>query len=516
MKKKILIGLIFLVGFLLADFVFAQDVQTIDTLQRQIKQLQEQIAMLQSKLTELQAKPQETFILTRTLSRGMSGSDIAQLQEFLKQLPDIYPERLVTGYFGSLTEAAVKKFQEKYGIESIGIVGPKTRQKLNELVTVAPTTPESTNKPKICYDGGLRDNCKQCECGIGYECQQDGSCSKRSSCGNKICEADETSGSCSADCAISLSDCISILKNGDSSDKLDLVFFSDGFTASELAHFVTDVVPTYSGIREGSKGILSFEPYKSAKEKFNIWAVPAVESLNCSPQYICHDNVNVETHSKIMAALSRCPFSFDQVVIVMHGRYSFIRGIIGGSFSYIDYGPGDSWFDYKDRASMRLTHEFSHTFAGLEDEYSKPSYIYDSASEDSRQVLGDKWTCDTTGCPKWCSGAPRYSYQEYAPECFGLNETDCKNKDNCAWVLDYLIEGSRLNPYYSGTFCISKRSEKDNGVGCMSETGCYQGCGPSNWWRSANQSIMSSNYDDDYGFSGYHQKIISKALSKYK
>lgn len=40
---------------------------------------------------------------------------------------------MVTGYFGPLTEAAVKRFQQKYGIEPIGIVGPKTRAVLNKL-----------------------------------------------------------------------------------------------------------------------------------------------------------------------------------------------------------------------------------------------------------------------------------------------------------------------------------------------------------------------------------------------
>ncbi|MBI3627574.1 MAG: fibronectin type III domain-containing protein [Candidatus Sungbacteria bacterium] len=47
----------------------------------------------------------------------------------------MYPEGLVTGYFGPLTEAAVKKLQEKQGIEAIGIVGPKTAIKINELLT---------------------------------------------------------------------------------------------------------------------------------------------------------------------------------------------------------------------------------------------------------------------------------------------------------------------------------------------------------------------------------------------
>lgn len=70
----------------------------------------------------------------KTLQRGMRGKDVKILQEFLKQSPEIYPQGLVTGYFGPLTEMAVKRLQKLQGIEPVGIVGPKTKAKLNELV----------------------------------------------------------------------------------------------------------------------------------------------------------------------------------------------------------------------------------------------------------------------------------------------------------------------------------------------------------------------------------------------
>ena len=92
---------------------------------------------------EIQSQPkpsiEKTEIrFTKTLWRSSRGDDVKRLQEFLKKSPDIYPEGLVTGYFGPLTEKAVKKLQEKYGIETVGIVGPKTRQKLNELFVTYP------------------------------------------------------------------------------------------------------------------------------------------------------------------------------------------------------------------------------------------------------------------------------------------------------------------------------------------------------------------------------------------
>ena len=71
--------------------------------------------------------------LTRSLSRGSSGDDVRKLQEFLSKDKEIYPNGLITGFFGSLTEVAVKKWQEKHGIESVGIVGPKTIAKLQDI-----------------------------------------------------------------------------------------------------------------------------------------------------------------------------------------------------------------------------------------------------------------------------------------------------------------------------------------------------------------------------------------------
>jgi uncharacterized protein YkwD len=68
-----------------------------------------------------------------TLRRGSRGNEVARLQEFLQRDRLIYPEGLVTGYFGVLTESAVMRFQKQYGIPRVGIVGPLTRRKLNDL-----------------------------------------------------------------------------------------------------------------------------------------------------------------------------------------------------------------------------------------------------------------------------------------------------------------------------------------------------------------------------------------------
>lgn len=64
------------------------------------------------------------FSFTKDLSYGNSNSDVIQLQKRLKVLPQ-------SGFFGSITLAAVRAYQTKNGLPSTGFVGPLTRAKLN-------------------------------------------------------------------------------------------------------------------------------------------------------------------------------------------------------------------------------------------------------------------------------------------------------------------------------------------------------------------------------------------------
>ncbi len=70
-------------------------------------------------------------MITQTLSVGSTGSEVTSLQTFLATDRSIYPQGLVTGYFGSLTKAAVTNFQIRNNIDAVGIVGPITRPVIN-------------------------------------------------------------------------------------------------------------------------------------------------------------------------------------------------------------------------------------------------------------------------------------------------------------------------------------------------------------------------------------------------
>ena len=69
--------------------------------------------------------------LYRQLDLGMSGSDVGVLQSFLAKDVTIYPQGLVTSYFGSLTKSAVSNFQARNGLDTVGRVGPLTLVAIN-------------------------------------------------------------------------------------------------------------------------------------------------------------------------------------------------------------------------------------------------------------------------------------------------------------------------------------------------------------------------------------------------
>lgn len=100
----------------------------------QIKKLQDQLAELTKQRGALVTDLKSTWALAADLREGMSGDEVKALQEILAADPEIYPEGLVSGYYGPLTAKAVRKFQMKHGIDAVGSVGPKTRARLNALV----------------------------------------------------------------------------------------------------------------------------------------------------------------------------------------------------------------------------------------------------------------------------------------------------------------------------------------------------------------------------------------------
>jgi len=115
--------------------------QSVEELQAQIQQLLAIIAQLQQQIATLQGGQGTTgtYCFNTDLYQGLTSNDVRNLQIVLGVTP-------TTGYFGSITKSAVKRFQAQYGIPQTGYVGPLTRAKLNELYCT-PVTPTTTTLP---------------------------------------------------------------------------------------------------------------------------------------------------------------------------------------------------------------------------------------------------------------------------------------------------------------------------------------------------------------------------------
>lgn len=73
-----------------------------------------------------------SFAFTRSLTIGSTGADVVALQTFLEQRGLLeLPPGVTNGYYGSLTRAAVSRYQTSAGVApSVGYFGPVTRAKV--------------------------------------------------------------------------------------------------------------------------------------------------------------------------------------------------------------------------------------------------------------------------------------------------------------------------------------------------------------------------------------------------
>jgi hypothetical protein len=112
-----------------------------------IASLQAQIASLTAELNSTgttTSTGSTTYNFTSDLTVGSTGSAVQALQTFLIGQGDLVLAT-PTQYFGSLTQAALAKFQAAHNITpSVGYFGPKTRAYVNSLSTSSSTTTTTT------------------------------------------------------------------------------------------------------------------------------------------------------------------------------------------------------------------------------------------------------------------------------------------------------------------------------------------------------------------------------------
>ena len=160
-----------------------------------------------------------------------------------------------------------------------------------------------------------------------------------------------------------------VIHSGDPAKKVDIVLLPEGYTEDQQKLFKADC-------RKFAQELLSYAPYSSNKDKFNIRGVWA-PSNEVGPD-IPGDNIWNETR------LNSSYYTFDSERYLMIKDYQGIRDVAGNApYDYIyilantqKYGGGAVYNFYGISAAHHagetgkiFIHEFGHLFAGLADEY---------------------------------------------------------------------------------------------------------------------------------------------------
>ncbi len=167
-----------------------------------------------------------------------------------------------------------------------------------------------------------------------------------------------------------------ILDNGDPHNKVDMAFIAEGYTEGEWEKFVKDV-------NRYAEVLFTVEPFKSSKDKFNIYAVFRPSSdrgvdepreglfrntvLSAAYNALALDRYLLVDDLKAMHDVaSSVPYDF-LIVLANTSRY-------GGGGIYNNYTIFTS---DNNRSESIFLHEFGHGFGGLADEYYGATVSYD-------------------------------------------------------------------------------------------------------------------------------------------
>jgi hypothetical protein len=195
----------------------------------------------------------------------------------------------------------------------------------------------------------------------------------------------------------------SIVSTGNSSNRIDMVFLGDGYTASQIATTYTSGIQNYLSYIFDDSALT--QPFGRYERFFNIWAIDVVSNqsgaddpstgtvrdtaLDATYRYdgvtqrLLYVN-DTKTNAAKNAALSGAGFTAEmQYVLVNDTQYG------GGGGLYAVYAAGNS------SARDVALHEVAHSFAGLADEYGGNTGTYTGTEPGAINVTknssGAKW-----------------------------------------------------------------------------------------------------------------------------
>ncbi len=184
---------------------------------------------------------------------------------------------------------------------------------------------------------------------------------------------------------------VKVIDNGQPAQKVDFTFVAEGYTIDEMDKFVADV-------KNMADYILSQEPYKTHRNKFNFWAVcsPSVDSGTDNPRKDEWANTAVnssfntfyidrylETGDVISIRDIAACAPYDHICVLVNSK----KYGGGGIYNHFSLGTSDHPL-----AKEVMLHEIGHGFGGLADEY----YTSDVAYQNFFDLNVEPWQPNIT------------------------------------------------------------------------------------------------------------------------
>lgn len=159
-----------------------------------------------------------------------------------------------------------------------------------------------------------------------------------------------------------------IHKSGDPKDKIDVAILAEGYTPEEMESF-------YNAAETATEAILSHEPFKSMKDRFNFVAVatPSKDSGVSIPRFNDWKNTAFSSHFGTF---------YSNRYLTTSNVFDIHDSLGGIPYEHIiilantpEYGGGGIYNSYTLTSAGHSTfkpvvvHEFGHSFGGLADEY---------------------------------------------------------------------------------------------------------------------------------------------------
>lgn len=161
---------------------------------------------------------------------------------------------------------------------------------------------------------------------------------------------------------------VAIRKNGDPSEKVDLVFIAEGYTAAEQEKFVADA-------KRFTEALFHTPPFDSFLNDFNVWTVGLISEesgTDMSGKGIFNNTalnsgyytfgIDRYLTTQDMKSIRDAVWNVPCDAIFMLINTDTYGG--GGMYNFYACGTADH-----PRTPVIFTHEFGHSFAGLADEY---------------------------------------------------------------------------------------------------------------------------------------------------